>query len=76
MLKPLGVRADHKHLELVADIPADVPDHLIGDPMRLRQILINLTDNAIKFTERGEVIVKVTDDGEKDGETLPAFFRG
>ncbi|MBA3962350.1 MAG: response regulator [Chthoniobacterales bacterium] len=64
MLKPLGVRADAKHLELVADIPADVPDHLVGDPMRLRQILINLTDNAIKFTERGEVIVKVEAEGE------------
>ncbi len=59
MLKPLGVRADQKGLELVADIPANVPDHLVGDAMRLRQILINLTDNAIKFTSRGEVIVKV-----------------
>jgi signal transduction histidine kinase/CheY-like chemotaxis protein/HPt (histidine-containing phosphotransfer) domain-containing protein len=59
MLKPLGVRADQKGLELVADIPASVPDHVVGDPMRLRQILINLTDNAIKFTERGEVVVKV-----------------
>ncbi len=63
MLKTLGVRADTKHLELVADIPTEVPDHLVGDPMRLRQILINLTDNAIKFTERGEVIVKVESAG-------------
>ncbi len=69
MLKPLGVRADHKQLELVADIPADVPDHLVGDPMRLRQILINLTDNAIKFTERGEVIVKVE---QSSSFSLPA----
>ncbi|MEP7015658.1 MAG: ATP-binding protein [Verrucomicrobiota bacterium] len=59
MLKPLGVRADHKHLELVADIPASVPDHLIGDPMRLRQILANLVDNAIKFTQRGKIVMKV-----------------
>jgi PAS domain S-box-containing protein len=64
MLKPLGVRADQKGLELVADIPASVPDHLVGDPMRLRQILINLTANAIKFTERGEVVVKVAPNGE------------
>ena len=58
-LKPLGMRADQKGLELTADIPADVPDHLIGDPMRLRQILINLIDNAIKFTERGDVMLRV-----------------
>src|ERR1700693_3099697 len=64
MLKPLGVRADQKGLELVADIPASVPDHLGGDPMRLRQILINLTANAIKFTERGAVVVKVAPNGE------------
>jgi PAS domain S-box-containing protein len=59
MLKPLGIRADQKGLEVVADIHADVPDHLVGDSMRLRQILINLTDNAIKFTERGEVVLRV-----------------
>jgi PAS domain S-box-containing protein len=59
MLKPLGLRADAKGIELMADIPAATPDHLIGDPMRLRQILINLTDNAIKFTERGEVTLHV-----------------
>ena len=68
-LKPLGVRADQKGLELVADIPADVPDHVVGDPMRLRQILINLTDNAIKFTEHGEVVVKVATETVADGET-------
>ena len=59
LLRPLGMRADQKHLELVADIPPDVPDHLIGDPMRLRQILNNFTDNAIKFTAVGEVLVRV-----------------
>jgi PAS domain S-box-containing protein len=69
MLKPLGVRADQKGLELVADIPANVPDHLVGDPMRLRQILINLTDNAIKFTERGEIVMKVINEAATDGES-------
>jgi len=59
MLKPLGIRADQKGIELVADIHADVPDHLVGDSMRLRQILINLTDNAIKFTRQGEVVLSV-----------------
>ena len=66
MLKPLGVRADQKGLELTADIAAVVPDHLIGDPMRLRQILINLTDNAIKFTERGDVTLGVTVESARD----------
>ncbi|MEP7016284.1 MAG: response regulator, partial [Verrucomicrobiota bacterium] len=69
MLKPLSIRADRKHLELVADIPASVPDHLIGDPMRLRQILLNLTDNAIKFTERGEIIVKIAIESAAQDET-------
>ncbi|MEY2496189.1 MAG: hypothetical protein QOJ45_2681 [Verrucomicrobiota bacterium] len=68
MLKPLGVRADQKGLELTADIAAVVPDHLIGDPMRLRQILINLTDNAIKFTERGDVTLGVTVESATDDE--------
>ena len=59
MLKPLGIRADQKGLELTADIAADVPYQVIGDPMRLRQILINLTDNAIKFTQHGDVMLCV-----------------
>jgi PAS domain S-box-containing protein len=59
MLKPLGIRAEQKGLELTVDILPEVPDHLIGDPMRLRQILINLADNAIKFTESGDVMLRV-----------------
>ena len=68
MLKPLGMRADQKGLELTADIPAGVPDHLIGDPMRLRQILMNLTDNAIKFTEKGDVMLRVAVESATDAE--------
>jgi len=68
VLKPLGLRADEKGLELVADIPASVPDHFVGDSMRLRQILINLTANAIKFTERGEVVITVASQAAPDGE--------
>jgi signal transduction histidine kinase/CheY-like chemotaxis protein len=68
VLKPLGIRADQKGLELTADISAVAPDHLIGDPMRLRQILVNLTDNAIKFTERGDVSIGVTVDSATEDE--------
>src|SRR5205809_124198 len=58
-LNPLALRASSKGLELAYDIAPDVPDALIADIYRLRQVIVNLVGNAIKFTETGEVVVAV-----------------
>jgi two-component system sensor histidine kinase/response regulator len=58
-MKALSFRAHQKGLELVYDVQPDVPEGLVGDPTRIRQIAVNLVGNAIKFTERGEVVITV-----------------
>ncbi len=58
-LKTLALRAHQKGLELASYVHADVPDTLVGDPGRLRQIVVNLVGNAIKFTDQGEVVLEV-----------------
>ena len=64
-MKALALRAHKKRLELAYHIAPDVPETLVGDPGRLRQVVVNLVGNAIKFTEHGEVVVRV----EKESQT-------
>jgi two-component system, sensor histidine kinase and response regulator len=65
-LKTLALRADEKGLELLCEISPEVPTFITGDPGRLRQIVLNLVGNAVKFTENGEVAVKVQTDVLED----------
>ena len=62
--------ADRKGLELVLNVDAAVPRYVSGDPLRLRQVVLNLLANAIKFTPHGEVVVKVVVAGETDGRVV------
>ena len=72
MAEMLAPRAQEKRLELVCSISPDVNPHRMGDAARLRQILLNLTANAIKFTDRGEVVVRVEYDAGDVANGTPA----
>ena len=73
ILKPLALRACAKGLELIFNAAPDVPEALVGDPGRLRQIIINLVSNAIKFTEHGEVVLRVKKLAYGEDEALLHF---
>ncbi len=67
-MKTLALEAHRKGLELAYEIQPDTPDPLLGDPVRLGQIVLNLVGNAIKFTERGEVVMRVQPQSIDGGE--------
>ncbi|MBI3666888.1 MAG: response regulator [Acidobacteria bacterium] len=72
-LKALALRAHQKGLELLCRVAPDLPEVLLGDPIRLRQILLNLVGNAIKFTDQGEVLVSAEVDSESDSRLMLHF---
>ena len=65
-LQPLSLQACQKHLELICDVAPNVPGFILGDPLRLRQIVTNLVANALKFTHQGEVVVSVAVEDTRD----------
>ncbi len=72
-MKALAIRANEKGLELVMEVLEEVPDRLVGDWGRLRQVLVNLVGNAIKFTEKGEIVLIIELGSQKNGSVVLAF---
>ncbi len=68
-----NIRAEEKGIELVLDVAPDIPEHLIGDPLRIGQVMNNLVGNAVKFTEHGEIHIKVEQLVLHDGRSTLRF---
>ncbi|MFN9961347.1 MAG: ATP-binding protein, partial [bacterium] len=71
----VSVHAREKSLRLILDVQPGLPDALLGDPLRIHQILLNLLGNAVKFTERGEVVLRAERTGETSGVGLRLSVR-
>ena len=72
-MKSLAVRAHRKSLELACHVDPELPQFILADKNRLRQVVVNLVGNAIKFTDRGEVVLDVRCDSRRDGELVLHF---
>src|SRR5690606_2442391 len=70
----VSLRAHSKGLELLFEVAPDVPRQLVGDGLRLGQVLINLTANAVKFTEHGEVLLRVSCDHADERQAVLRFM--
>jgi two-component system, sensor histidine kinase and response regulator len=75
-MKTVGFRAHQKGLELIWEVRPDVAEGLLGDPGRIRQILINLVGNSIKFTETGEIFIAVEEESHTEDATVLHFAVG
>jgi signal transduction histidine kinase/DNA-binding response OmpR family regulator len=74
MMRSLAPRAHKKGLELACQAPPDIPSALVGDPARLRQIIVNLVNNAVKFTETGEVVLRVERESRQGNREVLHFI--
>jgi two-component system sensor histidine kinase/response regulator len=72
-MKALAFRAHQKGLELIYEVQPDVPEAVLGDPGRIRQIIVNLVGNSIKFTEHGEILLSVVQEEESAETALVRF---
>jgi PAS domain S-box-containing protein len=72
-VKSVAIRAHDRGLELATRVAPDIPDCLVGDSSRVRQIIVNLVGNAVKFTEAGEIIVEVQTVSQTDADVLLQF---
>lgn len=73
VLRLFSVEIGTKPLQVRCDLEPDLPDQLVGDPVRLRQILMNLIGNAVKFTEQGEIVLRITLDSASDDSVKLRF---
>jgi PAS domain S-box-containing protein len=71
----VALRANSKNLELICHITPEVPQHIQGDPTRLRQVLINILGNAVKFTEKGEIVLTVEPLPQNISENVKRFLQ-
>ena len=74
-IETLSIKAHQSGLELITYIDPSVPDFLLGDPVRLRQIIINLAGNAVKFTEEGEVVCRIELESDLSGKSETEIVR-